>query len=192
MKSCFPAAIISAAYPTARQPVEQAAAEETIRPVMPNACATLAAQLWFMMWKNRVDFIRSTLWSMLKSSKNSCVVRGLPTVDPMDTPSLPPPKCSPESPPRDAASAAARAAKTDMADMERRNFRGISEGSNGGTSAPTRVLIPWMPASSGRFRTQLLRWRNPSIIASTPRPKGETAPIPVMTTLFSGIPRAPS
>ena len=61
-----------------------------MRPAMPRAWATLAAQEWFMIWKKRVDFIRSRLRSVKKSAKKASVVAMLPTVEPTTSPSRPP------------------------------------------------------------------------------------------------------
>ena len=159
-----------------------------MRPVTPSACATLEAQLWFMMWKKRVDFIRSRLWSAPNSRKNSSMVCGLPVVEPIETPSAPPASSSGPSPAMATASWLAKVAKTDMLDMARRNLRGISIGSTPVASAATRVRIPVISESPGSSTTPLLPANSPSIRLWMPRPKGETVPIPVMTTLLSNIP----
>ena len=45
-----------------------------------------------------------------------------------------------------------------------------------------------MSASSGRILTALSPVSSEFIRVSTPRPNGEIAPIPVMTTRFNGMP----
>ena len=167
------------------RPEAQAAAGARVRPAHPQARATLAATVWLMTLKKTVLRMLSTLCSRKNISKNSCSMVGLPTVEPTATPM----RCSGRVP-RPAfvrASHAARQAKMDMGDMERRNSRGMRFSCKGGTSPATRHDKP-SSLYSGKGDNAQRFSRTPSYMAGTPSPNGETAPMPVTTTRLPRIP----
>src|SRR5512133_2526399 len=109
---------------------------------------------------------------------------GLPIVEPMMTPMLFSEKRSGGRLLLRRASWQASVAYMDIFDMERLYFLGISLASISGTTAATLVLSPPTLDNSGTPATELLKANRALTSVSTPLPKGDTEPIPVMTTLL--------